>query len=217
MPQIFKYRANALTSIILAGFALLIITSVAVIIALDHSPYATGQGATPTQLIPFSHEHHVSGLGIDCRYCHDSVEKSSFAGIPDTHTCMTCHSQVWTEADMLEPVRQSLEQGIPLVWTRVHDLADFTYFNHQAHVTNGVGCESCHGRVDQMPLISQAEPLTMEWCLDCHRDPGPRLREIDQITSMGYQPPKDENRESELLEQYDIHTERLTECVTCHR
>lgn len=217
MPQIFQYRANALTSIILASLALLIITVVAVIFALDHSSYATGQGATPIQAVPFSHKHHVSGLGIDCRYCHDSVEKSSFAGIPDTHTCMTCHSQVWTDADMLEPVRQSLEQNAPLVWNRVHDLGDYTYFNHQAHVSNGVGCESCHGRVDQMPLVGQAEPLTMEWCLDCHRDPGPRLREIDQITTMGYEQPKSEGRDSELLELYDIQTERLTECVTCHR
>lgn len=216
MPQIFQYRANALTSIILAGTALFVIIVAAAVVALDHSPYATGQGNTPTQSVPFSHQHHVDGLGIDCRYCHTSVETSSFAGIPDSYTCMSCHSQVWTEADMLRPVRESLEQEKPLVWTRVHDLADFTYFNHQAHVNNGVGCETCHGRVDRMPLMRQAESLTMEWCLDCHRDPGPRLRPADEITTQGYRSAGDSTA-SDFIEHYDIHTDRLTECVTCHR
>ena len=127
--------------------------------------------------MPFWHEHHVGGLGLDCRYCHTSVETSSFAGLPPTHTCMTCHSQIWTTAAMLEPVRDSLaEPDKPLRWNRVHNSADFVYFNHSIHIQKGVGCASCHGRVDQMPMMWKAEPMTMEWCLDCHRNPEHHLR-----------------------------------------
>ncbi len=216
MPQIFHRRANAFTSILLVGILLLLVTASVVLIALDHSPYANGTGSIPQQPVPFSHQHHVGGLGIDCRYCHTSVEQSSFAGLPDTHTCMTCHKQLWTRAELLQPVRQSYENDEPLAWTRVYDLADYVYFNHQAHVNNGVGCESCHGRVDRMPLTRQATPLTMEWCLDCHRDPGPNLRPKNAITAMGFEP-GEADASHPLLDIYDTPTDRLTECVTCHR
>lgn len=216
MPQLFNRRANALTSIILAGVLSTLVTASAVLIAVDHSPYASGKGFAPQQPVPFSHQHHVGGLGIDCRYCHTSVEESAFAGLPDTATCMTCHDQLWTRATLLEPVRQSFDTDTPIAWTRVYDLADFVYFDHRAHVNNGVGCESCHGRVDRMPLTRQASSLTMDWCLDCHRNPGPELRPSDAITEMGFEPDGDQPA-AHWLARYDIHPDRLTECVTCHR
>jgi len=214
MPQIFHPRINGLTRILLAGGGLALVAFAVVAYFLNRSPYSTGQGATPEQPVPFSHEHHVGGLGIDCRYCHTGVEKSPFAGLPDTHTCMSCHSQLWTNAQMLAPVRDSLERDIPLRWIRVHRLPDFVYFDHRAHVTRGIGCESCHGRVDRMPLMRQAVAMTMLWCLDCHRNPAPNLRAAGQITAMGIAPASDA---SLLLHQYQIHTGRMTECITCHR
>lgn len=217
MPQVFHPRANPLVAVVLASLALVLLVSAGLAIALGSSPYATGVGKVPDQPVPFSHEHHVSGLGIDCRYCHDSVTESSFAGIPSTDTCMTCHSQVWTDAEMLAPVRQSLVEDDPIAWVRVHDLPDFVYFNHAVHVDSGIGCESCHGRVDQMPLMTQSEPLTMQWCLDCHRDPAPNLRPPGTITEMGYEPADDEYAGPGLMQHYGIEPERLVECTTCHR
>ncbi|MFE8069433.1 cytochrome c3 family protein [Marinobacteraceae bacterium S3BR75-40.1] len=216
MPQIFRPKANGLAHWVMVGLLLVVVGGTTAGLLLNVSPYNTGQGSVPAQPVPFSHKHHVGALGIDCRYCHTSVERSAFAGLPDTRTCMTCHSQLWTNADMLEPVRRSLKEDKPLVWTRVNDMPDYVYFNHQAHVENGVGCESCHGRVDEMPLMRQAKPLTMRWCLDCHRDPGSRLREPDQITAFGVSR-NDEAKSKRLLEKYDIHTDRMTECITCHR
>lgn len=220
MPQIFHRRTNGITRLFLVAVFTAVVIGAGLGFALNSSPYSTRQNAVPSQPVPFSHQHHVGALGIDCQYCHTSVDRSPFAGLPDTGTCMTCHSQLWTNADMLEPVRASFREGQPLHWTRVHDLPDFVYFNHQVHVNNGVGCESCHGRVDRMPLMRQAKPLTMKWCLDCHRDPGPQLRERDQITVMGYPLGKRDNRQAKargLMTQYDIPTDRMTECVTCHR
>ncbi|MGL6161411.1 cytochrome c3 family protein [Microbulbifer sp.] len=214
MPQIFHPRINGLTRILLVGGALALLAVACVAYFLNRSPYLTGQGAVPEQPVPFSHEHHVGGLGIDCRYCHTAVDRSTFAGLPDTYTCMSCHSQLWTNAQMLAPVRESLKQDRPLVWVRVHKLPDFVYFNHQAHVTRGIGCESCHGRVDRMPLMRQAKPMTMQWCLDCHRHPAIALRPKDRITAMGYAPAGNGDA---LLHQYRIHTDRMTECVICHR
>lgn len=214
MPQIFHPRVNGLTRILLAGVGLAVVAFAVVAYFINRSPYRTGQGAIPEQPVPFSHEHHVGGLGIDCRYCHSGVDKSPFAGLPDTHTCMSCHSQLWTNAQMLAPVRDSLERGIPLRWIRVHRLPDFVYFDHRAHVTRGIGCESCHGRVDRMPLMRQAYSMTMLWCLDCHRNPVPNLRAAGQITAMGAAPSLDA---AALLHQYQIHTDRMTECITCHR
>ena len=140
------------------------------------------------QPVPFSHKHHVSDDGIDCRYCHTSVEKSSFAGLPPTETCMTCHSQIWTDSPMLAPVRASFATNTPLKWNRVHDLPGYVYFNHSIHVAKGIGCSTCHGRVDQMPLTRKTETLYMKWCLDCHRNPQKYIRPRDKIYDMAWQP-----------------------------
>lgn len=217
MPQIFHPRANPLVPVVLVGVALGLLAAAALAIAFGSSPYATGAGYVPEQPVPFSHEHHVSGLGIDCRYCHDTVEESSFAGVPSTQTCMTCHSQIWTNAEMLAPVRQSLANDQPIAWVRVHDLPDFVYFDHRSHVDSGVGCESCHGRVDTMPLMRQAAPLTMQWCLDCHTDPGRNLRPPGEIVDMGFDKEPEDPTGNALMQHYGIEPGRLIECTTCHR
>lgn len=218
MPQIFRPRANGLVTIVLFGTAVSVVAIAAVAVIVGRSPYSTAVYYTPEQPVPFSHEHHVGALGIDCRYCHTSVEQSSFAGIPSTHLCMTCHSQIFTDQKMLAPVRQSLMRGEPIHWVRVYDLADFVYFNHRVHVQNGIGCASCHGRVDKMPLMQQAKRLSMEWCLACHRNPAPNLRPLDKITAMGYEPASDGIPGEKLMKRYGIdHPNRLSECYTCHR
>jgi hypothetical protein len=168
------------------------------------------------QPVMFSHKHHVDGLGIDCRYCHTSVEVSSSAGIPPTHTCMSCHSQVWTEAPLLQPVRESYRTGIPLQWVRVHDLPDFVYFNHSIHVKKGIGCTSCHGRVDQMPLMRQVNTLYMGWCLECHRNPEAFVRPREEIFNSAWTPVRDQAEMGrELVQEYQIRS--LDNCSTCHR
>lgn len=187
---------------------------------VTQSSYATEEGRRLDQPVPFSHKHHVGGLGISCQYCHTSAEQSAFAGVPQTRTCMTCHSQLWTNAPMLEPVRESLRTKQPLRWKRVHDLADFVYFDHSMHVDNGVGCASCHGRVDEMALMRQEKPLTMSWCLDCHRNPAPNLRPKEQIYNLAWKPPPGAAHEAlgrRLMQRYDIHPARLTNCTVCHR
>ena len=136
----------------------------------------TRQGQRPDQPVPFSHKHHVEGLGLQCQYCHTQVEKAAYAGIPPTKTCINCHAQIWTNAELLEPVRQSWATGESINWIRIHDLPDYVYFNHQIHVNKGIGCASCHGRVDEMPLMYQQNSLQMEWCLNCHRNPAVNLR-----------------------------------------
>src|SRR5699024_1844366 len=178
--QVFPRGSNAAARAVLAFFVAGGCVLILLAIVVGSSHYDSGQNLTVEQPVPFSHKHHVSGLGIDCLYCHTSVMDSQFAGVPATHVCMTCHSQVWTNADMLAPVRQSLKKNEPLHWQRVHDLADFVYFNHSVHVNNGVGCESCHGRVDQMPLMEQRKSLSMQFCLSCHTNPAPNLRPPDK-------------------------------------
>jgi cytochrome c7-like protein len=174
---------------------------------------------TPTeQVVAFSHKHHVGDDGFDCRYCHTSVETSAFAGIPPTHTCMTCHSQLFTDQPMLAPVVQSLRSGEPIRWKRIHDLPDFVYFNHSIHVAKGVGCETCHGRVDEMPLTWRVAPLTMQWCLDCHRHPEMHLRPVAHVFDMGWKPAEDQLQLGKrLVAAYHIHKSTLTDCSTCHR
>jgi hypothetical protein len=184
------------------------------------------------QPAPFSHQHHVAGLGIDCRYCHTSVETSSFAGIPPTQTCMNCHSQIWLGAPLLEAVRESFRSGKSLVWTRVNALPDFVYFDHSIHINKGVGCNTCHGPVDRMPLMYNYASLQMEWCLDCHRDPGKYLRPRDQVFNMRYEPPSSFNPLSfegtqyfdqlslglDLIKKYNLRSVAdITSCSTCHR
>src|SRR5215467_7931586 len=193
MAQIFNRSANTLARASILGIVLLLSAVAAALMQLQRSPYVTNQHIAPEQPVPFSHQHHVSGLGIDCRYCHTSVEELSFDGTATTKTCMNCHSQIWTNAQLLEPVRASYRSGESLQWTRVNQLPDFVFFNHSIHVAKGVGCNTCHGPVDQMPLMYQYASLQMEWCLDCHRDPGKNLRPRDQVFNMRYQPPSGGN------------------------
>lgn len=182
------------------------------------SPYITEQYVAIDQPVPFSHAHHVAGLGIDCRYCHTSVEESSFAGIPPTHTCMSCHSQIWINSNMLAPVRNSFIENKPLQWNRVHKLADYVYFNHSIHVAKGVGCTTCHGPVDQMPLMWQNATLYMEWCLNCHRNPEKYLRPKDKVFDMGYSVPQNqEEMGAKLVAEYHVQKKQLDNCGVCHR
>lgn len=170
-----------------------------------------------SQPVPFSHEHHVSGLGLDCRFCHASVEVSDNAGMPPTHTCMTCHSEIWTNAEMLAPVRDSLAQNLPMRWNRVTDLPDYVYFSHRIHVAKGVGCASCHGDVARMPLMSKAKSLTMGFCLDCHRDPAPQLRPKDKIFDTGWKREAGDPSPQALAAANHLTRRALTDCSICHR
>ncbi|MBN1218242.1 MAG: cytochrome c3 family protein [Anaerolineae bacterium] len=181
------------------------------------SPYMTQVNMAREQPVPFSHQHHVTDLGIDCRYCHTSVEDAAFAGIPPTQTCMTCHSQIHPEAEMLAPVRTSYSTGLPLKWTRVHNLSDFVYFNHSIHLNKGVACETCHGRVDQMPLAYKAKPMFMEWCVECHRAPEKFIRPREEVLAMGYEPENQLAVGTLLVKEYNIETGRLDNCSICHR
>jgi hypothetical protein len=216
MPQYFSKNANTL-----ARFSLLAIVTIIILVAwagamIVRSPYETMQEVPREQPVAFSHEHHVGGLGIDCRYCHTTVETSSFANIPPTKVCMNCHSQMWAVSPELEPVRESYRTGRSIAWTRVHDLPEFVYFNHSIHVNKGVGCSSCHGRVDKMPLMWQASSLTMEWCLDCHRHPERQVRPRNEVFDMSYTPPADQIALGKrLMKEY--HIQSLTSCSTCHR
>src|SRR5947199_7418009 len=201
MPQFFPPSANQYARTSLIFLIVAVGTLGLTAYKLQSSPWVTREGMRPEQPVPFSHQHHVSGLGIDCRYCHTSVETSGFAGIPPTKTCMNCHSQIWTNAALLEPVRESFRSGKSLVWNRVNDLPDFVYFDHSIHINKGVGCNSCHGPVDKMPLMYQASSLQMEWCLDCHRAPDKFLRPKqlagnprDQVFNMLYEPPTANNK-----------------------
>jgi hypothetical protein len=205
------------------------------------SGYVTGQYVVKHQPVPFSHEHHTRGLGIDCRYCHTSVERSSFAGLPPTETCMNCHRQIWTNAELLEPIRASYRDNVPVQWTRVHDLPDYVYFNHSVHIAKGIGCESCHGKVNRMPLMFQNASLQMQWCLDCHRNPVKNVRPREEVFNIDWNPrdrasflrymqpsPREASNpewepsaadvgrlQAKLAKDYDLHS--LTSCSTCHR
>ena len=218
MAQVFPRSANwASKASILA--ALLIVASIlGVVLNINRIDYVSMVDVAIDQPVHFSHKHHVAGMGIDCRYCHTTVEVSAFAGVPPTETCMTCHSQIWTEAPILEPVRASFRDNKPIEWNRVHDLPDFVYFNHSIHVNQGIGCQSCHGQVDQMPLMKKAHTMNMEWCLDCHRDPAQFIRPRDQVFNMDYEyPANQETLGKSLVADYDVQTSQLTNCSICHR
>ncbi len=219
MPQIFQRGHNAIARASLVGLVLLLTVLSWGVFVLYRSPYVTAADTAYLQPIPFSHQHHVGVFGFDCRYCHTSVEESSFAGIPPTKTCMNCHSQVWVGGPTLEPVRESYRTGEPLHWRRVHNLQQFAYFDHSIHVAKGVGCVTCHGRVDQMPLMRQTSSLLMEWCIDCHRQPVNSLRPHEEVYSMTWEPTGDRQALGrDLMEKYKIRDERfLTSCSTCHR
>ncbi len=218
MAQIFHPRTNTIARAGIAAVMVAICVCGWALFAVYRSPYSTGAQIPLEQPVPFSHEHHVSVLGIDCRYCHTGVEKSSFAGIPPTETCMTCHSQLFTDEPMLAPVRRSLASGEPLRWNRVNDLPDFAFFDHSIHVQKGIGCSTCHGPVDRMPLMWQAHTLFMKWCLDCHRDPAQFVRPKEEVFNMDWRPPPDQlERGRELVRDYNIRTAQLTDCGICHR
>ena len=217
MAQIFKSNINSLTRVsIIVGVVALGLTGGALFELGADSNYATRQGEAREQPIPFSHTHHVGSMGIDCRYCHNTVENSSYANVPPTKTCMNCHSQIWVTSPTLEPVRVSYQKNESIRWTKVHDLPDFVYFNHSIHVKKGVGCETCHGRVDKMPLMYQNASLQMRWCLDCHRAPEKYLRPRSEITTMGYTPSEpQEVIGARLVTEYQV--QKLETCYTCHR
>jgi len=219
MSQVFPKSANAWSKASIIALVFVLLGVGWLVLTLQRSDFVTGANNFVEQPVQFSHQHHAGGIGIECRYCHTSVEVSPSAGIPPTKTCINCHSQIWSTSPYLEPVRASFRDDKPLNWIRVHDLPDFVYFNHSVHVGNGVGCETCHGRVDRMPLMIQTKSLQMEWCLDCHRDPAKYVRPLDQITTMGYVPAAAQQElGAQLVQQYKIaDTERLTNCSVCHR
>lgn len=188
--QIFHRSSNTIARVSIFGAVFFIGLLFWVLYTLEASGYTTGQYVVRHQPVPFSHEHHVRGLGIDCRYCHTSVERSSFAGLPPTETCMNCHRYIWTNAQLLEPIRASYRDNVPVQWTRVHDLPDFVYFNHSVHIAKGIGCESCHGKVNAMPLMLQENSLQMQWCLDCHRDPVKNVRPREEVFNIDWEPEK---------------------------
>jgi hypothetical protein len=216
MTQIFHRSTNTLSKVSIFG-AIFIASGLALLtLAFAKSPYMTQAQVAREQPVPFSHQHHVAGLGLDCRYCHTSVEDAAFAGIPPTQTCMNCHSQIWSDSPTLEAVRESFRSGEPIAWTRVHDLPHFAYFNHSIHLEKGIGCESCHGRVDRMPLMWREHSLHMDWCLACHRNPEKHVRPRSEVFTMGYEPEgAAQTVAAALIEEYDIQT--LENCSVCHR
>lgn len=216
MAQIFHRSTNTISRVSLFGGVAVVLVLLATVAAINRSSYVTEVGVARSQPVQFSHKHHVSDDGIDCRYCHTSVEESSFAGIPSTKICMNCHTQIWAESPILAPVRQSFQTGKSLEWTRVHDLPGFVYFDHSIHIHKGVGCVTCHGRVDQMPLMWRENTLYMEWCLECHRNPERYVRPREHVFSMDWQPPSDQIALGEkLVREYKI--ENPTSCSVCHR
>ena len=219
MPQVFHRAFNTFSRVSIVGGFLGLAVLGWVLYVVGWSPFVTRAGIARVQPVPFSHQHHVADLGIDCRYCHTSVENSSFAGVPPTKTCMNCHQEIWFGSPVLEPVRASYRTGDALPWQRIHNLPQFVYFDHSIHVNKGVGCESCHGRIDRMPFTYQAQSLLMSWCLDCHRNPAPNLRPRAAVFDMTWQHPADRpGLGTELAKQYRIRSvEELTSCSACHR
>jgi len=216
MPQIFHRSFNTISRVSLAAAVVVLAVLGWALYVVGWSPYVTREDVAVVQPVPFSHQHHVNELGIDCRYCHTSVEESAFANIPPTKTCMNCHSQIWAQSPYLEPVRASWRDDRSIRWIRVNDLPDFVYFNHSVHVHKGVGCASCHGRVDKMNQLYQAVSLQMEWCLDCHRHPENQVRPREHVFDMEWTPPGDQRTLGlELVKAYDIHPR--VDCDTCHR
>jgi hypothetical protein len=216
MAQVFHRSTNTLSKVSIFGAAFAAAGALYLVLVVNRSGYVTRAGEIRDQPIPFSHQHHVGGIGIDCRYCHTSVEVSASAGMPATKTCMNCHSQIWNQSPMLEPVRASFRSGEPIEWVRVHDLPDFAYFNHSAHVNRGVGCTTCHGPVDRMPLMYQEKSLQMEWCLDCHRHPERYVRDPKDVFDPRWTPPADQVKQGRAIVER-LRLRPRTSCNTCHR
>jgi hypothetical protein len=219
MSQIFHPSMNVFSKASIFGSLLVVVFVAWVGLLYTRSSYGTDEGVIRVQPVPFSHEHHAGVLGIDCRYCHTSVENSSFAGFPPTKTCMNCHSQIWVGSEMLAPVRESYRTNRSLRWQRVYNLPGFVYFDHSIHVHKGIGCSTCHGRVDQMPLMYQVPSLLMEWCLDCHRNPALHIRPRGEVFNMKWVPPQDQPALGrKLIEEYQVKdSDSLTSCSLCHR
>lgn len=216
MAQIFHPSTNTISKVSIFGGIGFVIALVLALVALNRSAYVSEVGVARAQPVPFSHKHHVADDGIDCRYCHTSVEQSSFAGVPSTKICMNCHTQIWADSPALAPVRESFRTGRSIEWTRVYNLPGFVYFDHSIHVNKGVGCATCHGRVDQMPLTWRVTTLHMDWCLECHRAPERFVRPREHVFSMEYKPPDDQLALGHrLIKEYNINP--LTSCSTCHR
>jgi hypothetical protein len=217
MAPVFGAAANLVAKAILTAIGALLCAALAFWWLWPRTDYARNVGSVVEQPVPFSHQHHVAGLGIDCRFCHSAVEVSSSAGLPPTYTCMTCHSEIWTNAKLLAPVRESLVNGTPITWHRVTDLPDYVYFNHSIHIAKGIGCESCHGPIATMALTYKAKTLTMGFCLDCHRNPGPQLRPQSALYDTDWHRTADTPDAASLLLQYHVPDRTLTECSLCHR
>jgi Cytochrome c7 and related cytochrome c/Class III cytochrome C family len=220
MSQVFHRSTNVISKVSAVGAVILIGAIFWFMDAWSKSGYNTQAFVSREQPVQFSHKHHAGDDGIDCRYCHTSVEVSASAGIPPTKTCMNCHAQIWSNAPYLEPVRESFRTGEPIKWVRVHDLPDFVYFNHSIHVNKGVGCSTCHGRVDQMPLMMQVQSLQMQWCIDCHRSPEQVLRPKNRIFDMSWEPGPNQAQQGKELAENVYHLQNknvLTSCSTCHR
>lgn len=216
MPQIFHRSTNTLSRLSIFGAAFVVAGALWGIAVVNRSPYVTQAGVARVQPVQFSHKHHAGQLGIDCRYCHTGVETSAVAGIPPTRTCMNCHAQIWLQSAFLEPVRASLRTDRSIAWIKVHDLPDFVYFNHSIHVTKGVACVTCHGRIDEMNQVAQAASLQMEWCLDCHRHPERYVRPPEHVFDMTWAPPEDQVALGrELVARNAVHPR--VDCDTCHR
>ena len=219
MAQFFNKSANNIAKISMMLVPVLAIVGGFAFTQLARSSYLTGQYVERQQPVQFSHKHHVGDDGIDCRYCHQTVETTASAGMPSTQTCMNCHSQLWAESPYLEPVRASFRDNKPIEWQRVHDLPEYTYFNHSIHVAKGVGCSTCHGQVDKMPAIYQENSLQMEWCIGCHRAPENFIRPKSEIYNMQWQDGDiDQAERAKLKAGYKIRSkETITSCSACHR
>ena len=217
--QLFAPGADAVFRLAILVAVTLVVGLFLVTAGFSTSSYVSGVGVAPDQPVPFSHKHHAGELGIDCRYCHETVEHLATAGIPPTWTCMTCHSHIWKDAAMLEPVRASLKDNKPLVWTRVNRLPDYVYFNHSIHIAKGVGCSSCHGNMKDMQLTSKSNAFEMSFCLNCHRNPGTYVRPQGEIFDMAWSPPDNQNVVGPaLVKAYHIGSpDKLTNCSICHR
>jgi len=213
MAQIFSKKANDIPSRILLG-TIVILTALIAGVWYYFSPEYTDVGYAPEQPVPYSHELHAGKLGLDCQYCHSNVAVSKQANIPPTQTCMNCHSQIKTNSPKLAKIRESWESGQPIEWVRVHNLPDYAYFNHAIHVNMGVGCETCHGRIDRMEVVAQKEPLSMSWCLDCHRNPEKYVRPVEEVTTMGYKAENQLELGRKLVAKHNIHPP--TYCQGCH-
>jgi Cytochrome c7 and related cytochrome c len=217
MAAIFRPSANLVVAVCLVLTLLLAVGSLGLWWFWPHTDYAQHVNLVLPQPVPFSHEHHVAGLGLDCRFCHSTVERTATASLPATHVCMTCHSQIWTNAALLAPVRESLARNEPITWRRVADVPDYVYFNHSIHIAKGVGCQSCHGTVSRMALTYKARPLTMQFCLDCHRDPGEQMRPRSALFDTEWHRQIDTPSPADLLRDYHVPDRNLTDCSLCHR